>query len=107
MSKDPLNEIMSRLEGLEKAVFSSGAKRRPHNPKVLSGEGLPAHILTLKDQDFFTEPRTAGEVKGKLKSKYPCEHDRVAMALLRLQRRRQLRKTSKMVDKKKQVAYVW
>ena len=103
-----IQEITARLACLEKAVFKSNPKRGTEKPeKVSANKRLPAQILTLKDQDFFKKPKTASEVHARLESKYPCEHDRVAMALLRLQRRRQLRKTSKLLNKKKQVAYVW
>ena len=52
-------------------------------------------------------PRTAREVQEKLQPSYPCDVDRIAMALLRLNERKELRKASKVVDGRKQVAYVW
>jgi hypothetical protein len=68
---------------------------------------LPARLLKMRDQGFFKKPQTSGEVHEKLQLQYSCEPDRVAMALLRLHKRRQLRKTSKSTGKKKQDAYVW
>ena len=101
-------EIIARLTRLEKAVFKHGQKTGTEKSDKASGsKGLPAHILNLRDQNFFRKSKTAGDVRERLRSKYPCEYDRVAMALLRLQRRKQLRKSSKVVDKKMQVAYVW
>jgi hypothetical protein len=109
MNKDSINQIIARLDRLEKAVFGSGSKAKAGEKKLKGSppEGLPKHILALRNQGFFGEPKTAGEVHGKLQPKYRCEPDRVAMALLRLQRRKKLRKSSKVVGQKKQVAYVW
>jgi len=102
-----IQQILARLSRLERKVFKPGPDKGTGKPdKDSVGTGLPAQILKLRDQHFFNEPRTAREVRERLKSKYACDHDRVAMALLRLQHRKQLRKTSKIVDKKKQLAYV-
>lgn len=75
--------------------------------KHSSGLTLPDCIVEVRDAGFFKEPRTAREVHEKLRSTYPCELNRVVMALLRLNERKRLRRASKLVDKKKQVAYVW
>jgi hypothetical protein len=75
--------------------------------KASSAKTLPSHVLRLRDEGFFGQPKTASETRGKLQPVYPCDLDRVAMALLRLQRRKELRKASKIVNKSKQVAYVW
>lgn len=81
------------------------ASRELSNPT--SQNALPAHILQLKGKGFFKQSKTVREVHTKLKPAYDCEPDRVAMALLRLRKRNQLRKASKKVGDKKQVAYVW
>jgi hypothetical protein len=84
------------------------AKRRKggdHDSKVSST--LPNYILGLRDSGFFKQPKTVVEVHEKLQSSYHCEVNRVSMALLRLHKKRALRKTSKTVGKRKQVAYVW
>jgi hypothetical protein len=107
-SEKAIQGILSRLTRLEKAVFKSVPDKGSGDAdKASDSKALPAHILKLRDKDFFKGPKTAGEVREKLKSTYPCEHDRVAMALLRLQRRRLLRKSSKVIGDKKQLAYVW
>jgi hypothetical protein len=82
------------------------AARRPA-AKPASAKTLPAHILRLREGGLFKQAKTAKEVRQRLQAVYPCDLDRVAMVLLRLQRRKQLRKTSKKVGKKQQVAYVW
>jgi len=105
MKNDPLKNILSRLQRLERVVFSEGPSPSPRITPSL--KGLPGLILKLRAQGFFTEPRTALEVHEKLRSTYHCQRDRVAMALLRLQRRKQLRKASKVIGEKRQVAYVW
>jgi hypothetical protein len=67
---------------------------------------LPGHLLALRSGGFFKQPKTAAETHAELKPTYPCDVDRVAMALLRLHKRKQLRKTKKSVGKRKQIAYV-
>lgn len=108
MNKDPVKYILARLKRLEKAVFGSRPKEDARKTgKGSSRGGLPAHLLNLRDSAFFKEPRTVKETHAKIQSNYPCDLNRVAVALLRLQKRRQLRKTSKGVGDNKQVAYVW
>ena len=68
---------------------------------------LTGHIIELRTKGFFAQPRTAAETHNKLKGTYHCEPDRVAMALLRLAKRKQLRRASKTIEKKKYQAYVW
>ena len=69
--------------------------------------GLPDHILKLRDEGYFKTAKNGREVHEKLASTYSCSVDRVAMALLRLQRKKMLRKTVKLSQKKQQLAYVW
>jgi hypothetical protein len=69
--------------------------------------GLPEHILALREADFFHEPRTPVEVHAKLVETYHCLLNRVQMALLRLQRRRELRKTVKKIGDQEHAAFVW
>ena len=105
-----LEGLASRVEKLERAVFggrnaaSMGISPPASRTPV---DGLPGHIINLRGHKAFKSPMTANEVQEKLQSTYACSVDRVAMALLRLQRKKMLRKTSKLVGKKKQVAYVW
>lgn len=108
MHKKLIDQILARLDRIEKIVFDGQSKPRSEMRRSRSlSEGLPAHILKLKDEQFFKEPKAISEVHSKLKGSYHCEPDRVAMALLRLQRRKQLRKSFKVIEKKKQVAYTW
>jgi len=87
--------------------------RRPRKPEHKVGtrgntpKSLPGHILKLRDSGYFKQSKTINEVHKKLKPTYDCKFDRVAMALLRLRRRKQLRAASKKFDNKEQVAYVW
>lgn len=93
---------------LENSVASPvDLKDRASAKKSLPARTLPERISHLRDSGFFAAPRTARGVQEKLASSYPCEVDRIAMALLRLNERKNLRKASKVVDGKKQVAYVW
>jgi hypothetical protein len=70
-------------------------------------KSLPEYIVELRDNHFFSQPKTADETHGKLKAKYHCEPNRVAVALLRLSNRKELRKATKTVNGKKCKAYVW
>ena len=108
MNREPIKQIISRLACLEKAVFGFGSKTEKKKGKKSSPpEGLPAQILKLRDHGYFSEPKTASEVHNKLQPTYHCELNRVVMALLRLQRRKKLRKSSKIIKKKKQAAFAW
>jgi hypothetical protein len=68
---------------------------------------LPNRITELRDGGFFAQPKTSRDVHGKLNPTYACAPDRVSMALLRLVKRKKLRKASKRVGGKNQVAYAW
>jgi hypothetical protein len=102
-----LRTILARVERLERAVFSrdlpNAAPKKVGNSE---GSSLPDYILKLCASGFFDSPKTASEVHARLNSDYPCESNRVAMALLRMQRRRELRKSSKTDGGRKAVAYV-
>jgi hypothetical protein len=77
------------------------------NGNTARPKNLPDWILRLRGEGFFEQPKTAKEVHEKLQSRYPCALNRVEVALLRLQKRKELRKTSKGTGKAEQVAYVW
>ena len=68
---------------------------------------LPDHILPLREEGFFRQPRTAPEIHKKLQGVYPCDLNRVEVALYRLHKKRLLRRTSKGTGESKQVAYAW
>ena len=78
--------------------------------KTKAGGGLKSlsdHIIELRERGSFKKPITPEEVYKKLATIYPCDFSRVKVELIRLQKRGQLRKTSKLIGKKKYVAYVW
>jgi hypothetical protein len=105
-------QLVAALRQIKVIVDEALAGKSPKPKAKTSGpsarpEGLPAHILALRDEGFFAQPKTFNEVHGGLESIYPCDVDRVKVACIRLQRRKQLRKTSKPVGSKSQVAYVW
>jgi hypothetical protein len=87
-----------------KGAFYLDDGSESHNRET---RALPEHILDLRSGGLFTEPRTPAEVHSMLQKTYRCEQERVKVALLRLQRRRELRKTSKICDGRERVAYVW
>ncbi|MFA6255032.1 MAG: hypothetical protein WC675_03295 [Patescibacteria group bacterium] len=96
--------LLIRVEKLENAVF--GTKKKI---KTATGDekSLSNHIIGLRDRSTFRQPLTPKEIHEKLESTYPCDLSRVKVELIRLQKRRQLRKTSKLIGKKRYVAYVW
>jgi len=98
-----LDECIAEFAGDSKGSVMRKRRAAP-DP---SPETLPNHILNLRNQGYFKQPRTATETQQKLSPVYPCEFDRVAMSLLRLQRKKAFRKTSKKVGKRIQTAYVW
>ena len=91
-----------RISALE-SIFSKHKSSPGKNVK----KGLPDHIIALKDKGYFSQPKTAADVQNKLQGFYPCEVDRLVMALLRLSKKRQLRKAFKIVSGRNQKAYVW
>src|SRR2546426_51030 len=115
MNPDRLYAAFQQIKKIAQQALnerSVKARRRtePHASLVVapsSANALPNHILRLRDSGFFKAPKTAIEIHAKLQPTYSCDVNRVAMALLRLQRRKKLRKTSKVVGKRKQVAYGW
>jgi hypothetical protein len=100
-----LDDAIASLKGVGKISLATRKKVKiDFDP---GSAGLPDHILGLRGEGFFQSARSGREVHEKLQTIYSCSADRVAMALLRLQRKKMLRKTSKVLGEKKQVAYVW
>lgn len=97
-----LQEHERRISALEKILDNAKKPKIRGNKKTLS-----VHIIELRDASFFSKPKTAEETHTKLNGKYPCELNRVEVAVIRLAGRRQLRKASKVINKKEYQAYVW
>jgi hypothetical protein len=93
---DPTHDVRATIRQEERS-----------NSQESGAKALPDHILHLREAGFFREPRTSSEVHEKLRETYSCLHDRVQMALLRLQRRRELRKAIKKLGDQEKTAYVW
>lgn len=107
-----LNEIKILADASLKELGSANAERTHGTPgkkrvAETSPDTLPTWILKLRAEGFFRQPKVPMEVHEKLQPKYPCDPNRVAVAVLRLHKRKELRKTSRIVGGKKQVAYVW
>lgn len=112
MKREELVATLRQIEKLVadclKAVGEKAAPSRKHHSRDKAvANSLPARIVELRDSGFFSQPKTARDVHTKLATTYPCEVNRVAMALPRLKKAKKLRKASKMVEDKKQDAYVW
>lgn len=114
MNNDKLITALEQIRTLAEQALKGRARstsrkieKRDKPRKRSSSTKLPDHIVLLRDDGFFKQPRTAKEVHAKLQSQYHCDLNRVEVALLRLQKRGKLRKTSKVAEGKRQVAYVW
>ncbi|MDD5302740.1 MAG: hypothetical protein PHS14_06475 [Elusimicrobia bacterium] len=99
--KGILKQLEKRLEKLEAAVFTAA----PRVDVPTTKRTLPDHILELRDKGFFSKPQTSTDVHEALNDTYPSEFDRVAMALIRLADRKELRRLTKTVDGKKYKAF--
>jgi hypothetical protein len=102
-------QIFKRLVKLEKRVFGKGNMSSQSKKEFKTSDkiSLPNLILKLRGNKFFSQPRSASEVHEKLLPIYPCKIDRVNMALKRLNERKELRITDKIIKGKKVLAYVW
>lgn len=115
MNKEKLIQNLQQIKILaEQCLSGFGAERATKNRKVSIGfkkassrKSLSDHIIELRDGGYFKKPKTAKEVYTKLQTIYPCDLNRVEVALIRLSQKKQLRKTSKVQDDKKITAYVW
>ena len=86
---------------------STNVKRSKVAATLSSPKTLSDYILDLRDDKFFAQPKTVKEVHEKMQSVYHCELNRVAVALIRLQGKKQLRKASKTIEEKSVIAYAW
>ncbi len=104
-----LKEINKVLQNHEKRIrvlegFSSASSKKE---RASNSQSLNDHIVNLRDKKYFSQPKTAREVHTRLQSIYLCDLNRVEVALVRLSQKKQLRKTSKILNGKKVLAYVW
>ena len=97
-----LTDHEKRISHLESLILKPKATKSAADKRKLSD-----HILAIRDKGFFAQPKTAEETHRKLEESYHCELNRVAVALFRLSKRKQLRRASKVVEKKSYQAYVW
>lgn len=103
MNQEKINkEIFTRLSRLEAAI-----SKKEKVAVEIGKASIADHIIVLRDKGVLGHPLTSQEIHKKLESIYPCSLDRVVTAVGRLSRRKQLRKTKKLVGKKKYDAYVW
>lgn len=113
MKQDNLLSVLQEIKALaEKAldghreVLKTRVRKKPSTDSMTKGS-LEDHILKLREAGFFKFPQTVDEIYQKLQSIYICDRVRVTTALWRLSQHKDLRKASKLVNKKKQAAYVW
>lgn len=97
-----LRDHESRISALEAILTKSEL------PKITKGKkSLPNHVIELRNKGFFSQPKTAEESHKEIQKNYPCELNRVEVVLIRLFHKKQLRKASKIISRKKYKAYVW
>ncbi len=100
--KKILDDHENRLQRLE------GTSKPKSTPAKLGEKKTLADvIITVRNGGFFSSPKTAEETHDKIQAGYPCEVNRVAVALIRLSSRKELRIASKTVNGKKLKAYAW
>lgn len=101
-----INKILQdherRISTLESVIGKTKKQKIKKAKKSLSD-----YVIELRDSGFFSQPRIGEETHKKLLVKYPCELNRVEVALIRIADRKQLRKASKTISGKKYRAYVW
>jgi len=108
MSKETIRQILKRLNRIEQTIFPKIESRPTKEVLTLKKKsGLPYSILQLREQKFFKQPKISSEVHKKLQPTYHCDLNRVEVALLRLNKKKQLRKSLKLIGDKKIIAYVW
>jgi hypothetical protein len=102
-------DLIERLDEHEKriAALESLLTKPKLVDSVKDKKTLSDHIIELRGKGFFTQPKISEVVHVKIQEKYPCELNRVAVALIRLAEKKQLRKASKEVAGKKYKAYAW
>lgn len=103
---DETRKILTNHEKRISALEAPQPKSKA-SQSVKQKKSLADYVIELRDKKFFSQPKTAEETQKKLQGIYNCEADRVAMGLLRLASRKQLRKASKTINGKKYKAYVW
>jgi len=99
--KKILDNHEERIKKLEKVLVKPNVIKAKKDKKSLS-----EHIIGLREEGFFAQPQTAREVHKKLEGMYPCELNRVEVALTHFGGK-ELRISSKEVAGKKLKAYVW
>src|SRR5881397_3657400 len=81
---------------LELEQTAQGGRRNDlRDTRAKDSSSLPQRIIRLREKGYFASPRVYTEVHTEIQKEYPCDPDRVRVALIRLQRNKQLRKTSK------------
>jgi len=105
-NQEKINNILKNHEERISALEAILTKPETKSIKKIE-KSLSDHIIALRDNGFFTTPKSADETHKKLQGTYHCEPDRIAMALLRLANRKLLRKATKSTADKKYKAYVW
>ena len=93
MNKEKIISSLRQIEGLVAECLREIGEKNPRASARVKTSAvrapavkntLPSRLIFLRDQDFFKQPQTALETHKKIQPEYPCEVDRVAMALLRL-----------------------
>ncbi len=88
MSKDPVQEIIKRIERLEKAVFRKKEKRAATSQQAEDFAGPSGGVRLLISKNFFKTKKILGDVRKALgKNDYHYGAPQVQTALNRLSTR--------------------
>ena len=107
---EKIKELEERIEEHEKriaAIEKANSKQKTKHEEKQKFKGLPERILALRDNNFFRTPRTDVEVHAEIIKTYPCDLNRVSVALFRLSKKKELRRTTIVKEDKEYVAYAW
>ena len=102
-----IKKLLEKLKNHERRV--SNLEKMINMKKVIPSKKktLAEAIIELRSKRFFSKPQIAQDVHKELFSRYPCDLSRVKVELLRLNKKKLLRKGSKVVGKTKYIAYFW
>jgi len=104
-----LDEVKKILDSHEQRIAALESNKTKLKDVKIEKEKktLADYILELRGEGFFKDMKIPSDVHEKLKSSYPCEKNRVDVALIRLANKKDLRRATKIIDGQSYKAYVW
>ena len=112
MARDSVVDSLRKIVALAEAALADAEGQTSVDRPQLSQKkkssraistSFPDHLIRLRDEGYFSAPKTPKKAHSKISETYPCDLNRVVVALLRVKKRRLLRR----IGSDKRVAYVW